>query len=77
LIIIYTIIEGITKGRSLGKLITGTVAVKEDLTKITWNEAVIRSTGRLVPFEAFSALGGVPWHDKWSKTIVIKKRQVI
>src|SRR5690242_817386 len=43
LIIIYTLIEGATKGRSLGKLITRTKAVREDLTPITWKDALLRS----------------------------------
>jgi uncharacterized RDD family membrane protein YckC len=30
-VIVFTLMEGISKGRSLGKWITGTVAVKEDL----------------------------------------------
>ena len=69
----YTIFEGATKGRTLGKLITGTQAVKEDGNNITWKDAFIRSLCRLVPFEPFSAFGDLPWHDNWTKTIVIKK----
>jgi uncharacterized RDD family membrane protein YckC len=73
-ILIYTIIEGASKGRTLGKLITGTKAVKEDGNPITWNEALIRSLCRVVPFEPFSAFG-TPWHDKWSHTMVVKNRK--
>jgi hypothetical protein len=31
---------------------------------------------RLVPFEQFSALGSpsYPWHDRWTKTIVIDEK---
>lgn len=71
-IIIYTLIEGATKGKSLGKLITRTKAVKEDLSPITWKDALLRSLCRLIPFEAFSAFGGNPWHDSLTKTHVIK-----
>jgi uncharacterized RDD family membrane protein YckC len=74
-IVAYTIIEGITKGRSLGKLITGTKAVTEDLLPISWRDAFIRTLCRLIPFETLSAFGGHPWHDGFSKTIVIKKMQ--
>jgi uncharacterized RDD family membrane protein YckC len=70
----YSIIEGASKGRTLGKLITGTKAVREDGSSITWKDALLRSLARLVPFEVVSGLGGHPWHDKWTKTIVIKTR---
>lgn len=71
----YTIIEGASKGRSLGKLATGTIVVREDGSPITFRDALIRSLIRLVPFEPFSTLGGRPWHDKWSHTMVIKKNK--
>ena len=74
-IVIYTFIEGITKGRTLGKVITGTQAVNYDLGAITWKQAFIRTLSRLIPFEPFSMFNGVPWHDSFSKTIVIKKRR--
>ena len=72
-LLFFTLMEGITKGRSLGKLITGTVAVREDGTPFTWNDAFLRSLSRIVPFEPFSALGRAPWHDSWTKTTVVKK----
>jgi uncharacterized RDD family membrane protein YckC len=71
----YTFSEGVSNGRSLGKLITGTKAVKLDDTDITWKDAFVRSLCRLVPFETFSALGGYPWHDRWTNTKVIKVRK--
>ena len=67
-------IEAITKGRSLGKLITKTKAVMEDGSKISAATAFARGFSRIVPFEPFSALGGSvpnPWHDRWTKTMVI------
>lgn len=69
----YTVMEGATKGHTLGKLLTGTVAVREDGSPITWKDALIRSLIRLVPFEMLSGLSGYPWHDKWSKTCVVRK----
>jgi uncharacterized RDD family membrane protein YckC len=71
------LIEAIFKGKSLGKLITGTRAVKEDGTLLTTKDALLRGLSRMVPFEAFSALGSpsYPWHDKWSKTFVIDEKQ--
>jgi uncharacterized RDD family membrane protein YckC len=65
--------RGITKGRSLGKWITGTVAVRLDGNTINWKDAFLRSLSRIVPFEPFSALGYAPWHDKWTETTVVKK----
>ena len=69
----YIVFEGATRGRSLGKLITGTVAIQEDGSPVTWNKALLRSLSRLVPFEPFSALGTAPWHDSWTGTQVVKK----
>ncbi|MFY7964178.1 MAG: RDD family protein [Chitinophagaceae bacterium] len=66
-------IEAISKGRSLGKLITGTKAVNQDGTIITPATAFARGFCRAVPFNPLSALGNpsYPWHDKWTKTYVI------
>jgi uncharacterized RDD family membrane protein YckC len=66
-------IEIITKGRSIGKFFTGTKVVNEDGSNISAGTAFERGFSRIVPFEAFSALGNpcYPWHDKWSKTFVI------
>ena len=70
-------IEAITKGRSLGKLITGTKAVNEDGSAITPATAFKRGLSRAVPFELFSAFGSpsYPWHDKWNRTYVIDIKQ--
>ena len=74
-ILSYTIIEGASRGRTLGKLITKTQVVKEDGSPITFKDAFLRSLCRLVPFEPFSAFSGHPWHDKWTKTVVINKQK--
>ena len=71
----YTVIEGLSKGKTLGKLVTGTRVVNEDESPISWKQAFRRSLFRLVPFEGFSALNGFPWHDRWSHTKVIKERK--
>lgn len=70
----YTICEKGFKGYTLGKLITGTRAIREDGNELTFKDALLRSLSRLVPFEAFSAFGGYPWHDAWTKTMVVKSR---
>jgi uncharacterized RDD family membrane protein YckC len=75
LIIYYTLIEGVSKGRSLGKLATSTIVVKEDGSAITFKDALLRSLCRIIPFEPFSAFGYRPWHDTITKTMVIKKQR--
>lgn len=71
---LYTLLEG-ASGKTLGKLITGTRALKTDGSNLTWKDAFMRSLCRIVPFEAFSAFGGHPWHDRWTDTIVVKERK--
>ena len=72
---VFTILEGSAKGKTLGKLITGSRALKIDGGNLTWKNAFMRSLCRIVPFEAFSAFGGHPWHDRWTDTIVVKERK--
>ena len=69
-------IETVFKGKSLGKLITGTRAVNEDGTNVSAKAALFRGLSRAVPFNALSALGNpaYPWHDKWTNTYVIDER---
>ena len=69
----YTLFEYFAKGRTLGKMATGTVAVREDGSNLTLKDAFLRSLCRLIPFEPFSAFGSRPWHDSITKTLVIKK----
>ena len=69
----FILMEGLTKGRTVGKLITGTVAVRQDGTPLTWNNVIARSFSRVVPFESLSGFSGTPWHDKWTDTTVVKK----
>jgi uncharacterized RDD family membrane protein YckC len=66
-------IEFLGGGRSLGKMLTRTRAVNDDGTPITFKTALLRRLSRMVPFEAFSALGSpsAPWHDRWTNTRVI------
>ncbi len=68
--------EALCKGKTPGKWITATRAVNQDGTPISSKTAFLRSLSRLVPLEAFSALGSpsFPWHDSWTKTYVIDER---
>ena len=72
-ILFYTTIEFYTKGRSLGKLATNTIAVRKDGFPITFKDALLRSLCRLIPFEIIAALFVEPWHDSITNTTVVKK----
>jgi hypothetical protein len=80
-IMLYAVImgltEGFTNGRSLGKLITGTRAVNEDGTSISFGTALKRGFIRALPFVQFSAFGNpcLPWQDRWTNTCVIDLKQ--
>ncbi len=74
-LIYYTFCEKLFKGYTLGKLITGTRAIRTDGSELTGKDAFLRSLSRLVPFEAFSIwFGNGLWHDSWTKTMVVKAR---
>jgi uncharacterized RDD family membrane protein YckC len=72
------LIEAIFKGRSLGKLMTGTVAINEDGSRISGQTALLRGLSRAVPFNALSGLGSpcYPWHDRWTKTYVVEYKDL-
>ena len=72
-IIYYTLCEKLFRGQTLGKLITGTRAIRDDGSDLTLRDAFLRSVSRLVPFEPLSAFD-VPWHDAWTHTRVVKTR---
>lgn len=70
----YFAIETLTKGRSIGKYITGTQVVTlwgEIPSKETFLK---RSFCRIIPFETFSFLGENGWHDSIPKTAVVVKK---
>jgi uncharacterized RDD family membrane protein YckC len=69
----YLLTEGLL-GRSLGKLITGTVVVDENGEKPDFGTILKRSLCRLIPFDAFSFLGSRGWHDSMSDTYVVDKK---
>lgn len=73
IIIYYTFCEKLFNGRTLGKLATGTKAVRLDGSPLTFKDALLRSLCRIVPFEPLSGFG-IPWHDTWTNTTVIKTR---
>jgi uncharacterized RDD family membrane protein YckC len=73
-LVYYTICEKLFRGYTLGKLITGTRAIRQDGNELTFKDALLRSLSRLVPFEVFSGFNTLTWHDSWTDTMVIKAR---
>jgi uncharacterized RDD family membrane protein YckC len=61
---------------SPAKAILGRIVVDEYGNKPTMKQIFIRSISRSVPFEAFSCLGSRGWHDTWSDTFVIRKKDL-
>ena len=61
-----------------GKMVTQCVVVDEYGQKPTAGQVLGRSFARLVPFEAFSCFGDYSrgWHDKWSNTYVVRKKDL-
>lgn len=74
-ILYYTFFEFTTGGKTVGKYVTKTRAITSDGQKMDFATVLARSCCRVVPFDAFSFLGddASGWHDKWSKTLVIKE----
>ena len=69
---LYTfLLEYFTKGRTIGKYITGTKVITTDGQIPTMYEFFIRNISRLVPFDILSFLGENGWHDSWSDTRVV------
>ena len=70
----YLLMEGLY-GRTLGKFVTGTRVVTESGGRPPLRQIYKRTWLRAVPLEAFSFFGTRPgWHDRWSKTRVIRTR---
>ena len=77
LVAYYTFFEAVFQ-TTHGKLATQCVVVDEYGQKPTLGQILGRSFARLVPFEAFSCLGDYSrgWHDKWSDTYVVRKKDL-
>jgi uncharacterized RDD family membrane protein YckC len=72
-----SVVEALFRGKSLGKLITGTRAVNLDGSQISATTAFGRGFSRAVPFCVFSAFGTPcdPWQDRWNDTMVIDEKE--
>lgn len=73
-ILLMFLFEYLSKGRSLGKVITGTIAVKTDGTSLTIRDYFLRNLSRAIPFDFLSFLGQNGWHDTVTDTRVVKKK---
>ena len=71
--IYYFLFEYFT-GRTIGKLLTKTKVVTIEGEKPDVGTTIGRTFCRFIPFEAFSFFGSESdgWHDKFSKTMVVK-----
>ena len=68
----YTIMEAACGGKTVGKFLTRTRAVRDDGSPLGWDKAALRSLCRFIPFDAFSLLGGGRgWHDSTPGTVVV------
>lgn len=74
-LIYYMLSEAALKGLTLGKLLTGTRAIRLDAMPLTFKDALLRTLCRLIPFEVLSALGTKPWHDSLTNTTVIQVKR--
>ena len=72
-VLYYWLLEGLF-GRTVGKLFTNTKVVASDGNRANASAILGRTLIRLIPFEVFSFLGTSDsgWHDRWSKTAVVK-----
>ncbi len=64
-------------GGSVGKLICGYTVINQQAEEISFGQGMLRSVIRMIPFEAFSCLSDRGWHDRWTKTYVVKKSEKI
>lgn len=62
---------------SPAKLLLGRIVVNEYGEKPTFRQILARSYSRIVPFEGFSCLSQFGWHDKWSDTYVLRKKDLL
>ena len=72
----YYFIFEITLNKTPAKFLTKTVVIKSKGGKLKYQDILLRTISRYIPFEAFTFLDNkfpVGWHDKISGTIVISE----
>lgn len=73
---LYYFIFEVSIQSSPAKILFGRIVVDEFGNKPTIKQILIRSVSRSVPFEIFSCLSTTGWHDEWSKTFVMRKKDL-
>ena len=68
----YTMFEGTTGGKTIGKMVTNTVAVTQQGERIGLKEAFFRSILRWIPVDFLFMVTGRPLHDIFTNTLVVK-----
>jgi uncharacterized RDD family membrane protein YckC len=71
--ILYYLFFETVLGATPAKFLTETRVIDYDGTKPSFKNILVRTLSRLVPFEAFSFFADDGWHDKWSRTLVVKE----
>ncbi|MBA3683041.1 MAG: RDD family protein [Bacteroidetes bacterium] len=72
----YYFIFEFTMQASPAKAILGRVVIDEYGNKPSPKQFFIRSISKTVPLEVFSCLSTLGWHDTWSNTFVIRKKDL-
>jgi uncharacterized RDD family membrane protein YckC len=77
-IFLYFFLSEMAWQRTPAKFITGTKVITYEGTKPTAGSIALRTLARFVPFEAISFLDCrvYGWHDKWSRTFVVRSRRL-
>jgi uncharacterized RDD family membrane protein YckC len=73
----YCLIMETIFGQTLGKMVMGNVVINDYAEKPTFANIAARTAVRLVPFLPMALLWQeVPYHDIWTKTYVVSKKEV-
>jgi len=75
----YILFEWFTNGKTIGKYLTKTRAIKDNGSSIEFKESFMRSLIRIAPFEPIICLFtdyGYGWHDRWTNTIVVPDSEI-
>jgi uncharacterized RDD family membrane protein YckC len=74
---IYYIVGEFYFQKTIGKFFTKSVVVDEYGDKPDFQTILVRTVIRFIPFEPFSFFAdNRGWHDKWTKTYVIRKDEI-
>lgn len=72
----YYILFETTMQSTPAKIILGRIVVNEYGEKPSFAIVLKRSYARIIPFEAFSCFNDRGWHDTWSDTYVMRKKDL-